>query len=176
VKVSSEPKQVESADKLVLPGVGAFGDAARELERLKLAGAVRGFLQSQKPFLGICLGLQMLFETSEESPEDRGLAVFPGRVVRFRSGGIKIPHMGWNSVSLRAAHPFLEGLPDESFFYFVHSYYAAPEDRELGLGLTEYGEERFPAVLGRGNVLATQFHPEKSQEAGLLILKNFIAA
>ena len=175
IKISSVPKEIEKADKLVLPGVGAFGDAMRELRVLKLPGPIRQHIARKKPFLGICLGLQLLFETSEESPEAEGLGTFPGKVLRFQSRGVKVPHMGWNQIHIEQKHPLLKGIPDESFFYFVHSYYALPAEPKLVAASCRYGDEDFAAVLGAENLFAAQFHPEKSQDAGLKILKNFLA-
>ncbi len=174
VKVSASPRDIESADKVVLPGVGAFGDAAQELERLQLADPLRAFLQTKKPFLGICLGLQLLFPQSDESQGVAGLGILSGKVQLFRNKEIKIPHMGWNSVSFQKKHPLLRGIPDSSYFYFVHSYYAVPEKKDLVIGTAQHGET-FAAILGGESFFATQFHPEKSQSAGLAILKNFLA-
>ncbi len=175
VCVTSNPAQIEAADKLVLPGVGAFGDAALELKSRLLWDPVVTHIRQGKPFLGICLGLQLLLSESEESPGVPGLGIFPGKVIRFRSRGVKIPHMGWNQIDFQGAHPLLAGVSSGSYFYFVHSFYAAPEDESLGFGRTSYGGENFCAILAKDNVFATQFHPEKSQEAGLRILKNFLA-
>ncbi|MFA6599437.1 MAG: imidazole glycerol phosphate synthase subunit HisH [Candidatus Omnitrophota bacterium] len=175
VKVSSSSADIARADKVVVPGVGAFGDAARELERLGLKEPLREFVWNKKPFLGICLGLQLLFDESEESPGQKGLGLFPGRVRLFPSGEVKVPHMGWNSVHLRFAHPLLAGVREGSYFYFVHSYYADPAEASVTAASCTYGDRTFTAILGTGNVFATQFHPEKSQSAGLAILKNFIA-
>ena len=179
VKVSSDPCDVERAERLVLPGVGAFGDAARELESRGLRAPVTTYLaQGTKPFLGVCLGLQLLFESSEEAPGVRGLGCFRGTVRRFASalpGGarLKVPHMGWNRVRQAAASPLTDGVVDMSFFYFVHSFYPDPLERVIVLGETEYGVV-FPAVVGRGRVFGCQFHPEKSQRAGLRLLANFL--
>ncbi len=174
VQISRVPADIETADKLILPGVGAFGNACRELKTLNLFEPVRQFIKSGKPFLGICLGLQLLFKKSEESPDTEGLDIFEGTVKRFRSTGVKIPHMGWNNSKIVNPNPIVKNLPADPYFYFVHSYYAAPKDPKLVIGETEYGQEKFAAVLGSGKIFATQFHPEKSQEAGLQILKNFI--
>ncbi len=176
VKVSSSPANIKKASKLVLPGVGAFGDAVKELKNRKLFQPIQDFIGRKRPFLGICLGLQLLFLASEESPKTKGLGIFEGSVNRFRSKDIKVPHMGWNSVSLCSKHPWLKGVPNHSYFYFVHSYYAAPSDRKITVGETTCGDETFAAVIGGDNLLATQFHPEKSQKLGLQILKNFIAS
>lgn len=175
VRVSSDPKDLEKTDKLVLPGVGAFGDAIRELEARSLFEPIKKHIQDKKLFLGICLGLQLLFEESEESPGVKGLGVFKGKVQRFRSAGVKIPHMGWNNLKIKSKNRFLNGLQDNSFVYFVHTFYAVPQDPELTLCSTLYGEEEFPAIVGTETAFATQFHPEKSQAAGLQLLRNFIA-
>ncbi len=174
VMVSSSPSDIEMAEKIVLPGVGAFGDAAAELKRQNLMEPLRQAVEKKKPFFGICLGLQLLFKTSEESPEGEGLNVLPGKVQLFRSKNIKIPQMGWNQVVWQKSHPLIKNVPSNSYFYFVHSYYAAPEKKEAALGQTTYGEETFTSVVAHENIFATQFHPEKSQKAGLEILKNFI--
>jgi len=175
VLVSSNPADFKKAEKLVVPGVGAFGDAAKELSRLKLDRAVKDFIESGKACLGICLGLQLLFESSEENPGAKGLGVFPGKVRQISSKQVKVPHMGWNQMELRQTHPLLNGVADQSYFYFVHSFYAVPENEELIAGSCEYGGESLTAAVARENVFATQFHPEKSQQAGLMILKNFLA-
>jgi len=176
VCVTADPIKIKQCSKLVLPGVGAFGDASAELQKRLLWEPVLEHVRSGKPFLGICLGLQLLLEESEESPGALGLGVFKDKVIRFRSTGVKIPHMGWNTVDFAAegTHPLLKGIKPGSYFYFVHSYYAAPAEADVAVGKTVYGQENFAAILGKDNVFATQFHPEKSQEAGLKILKNFL--
>jgi imidazole glycerol-phosphate synthase subunit HisH len=174
VKITSSPKEIEGAEKLILPGVGAFGDAMDELLSRELIEPILHFISKKKYFLGICLGLQLLFKKSEESPEATGLGIYPGKVKRFHSSEIKIPQMGWNNIRIVKDHPLMKGVKDGSFFYFVHSFYAEVEDPKLAVGLTQYGEEEFPAILGNETTFATQFHPEKSQEAGLAILRNFI--
>ncbi len=173
VKVSSEPRDIECADKLVLPGVGAFGDAVSELKKLRLEDAIRSFLKRERPFLGICLGLQLLFHESEEAPGIFGFDFFRGKVRRFSDTTIKIPHMGWNSIQIDRPHRLLAGVPDGSFFYFVHSFYASPDCEDGIVARCRYGADLFSAIVGSGTVFATQFHPEKSQAAGLKILKNF---
>lgn len=174
VAISSEATAIERADKIVLPGVGAFGDAAAELKRQNLMAPLRLAIQSKKPFFGICLGLQLLFEKSEESPEQTGLNALPGEVRLFRSNSIKVPQMGWNRVTWKRPHPLTRNVPDGSYFYFVHSYYAAPARTQITLGETVYGDEAFTSVAAHENIFATQFHPEKSQQAGLELLKNFV--
>ena len=176
VYVGSNPKKLERANKLILPGVGAFGDAIRELRKRKLISVIRNAAKSGKLILGICLGLQLFFETSSESPNVKGLGIWKGSVLKFRvskRNGLKIPHMGWNRVHFKKRSPFISKVPDNTYFYFVHSYYAEPENKSLVLGKTDYGV-KFPAVLASGNIYAVQFHPEKSQQLGLQILKNFI--
>ncbi len=174
VRVTANPEEVLESQKVVLPGVGAFGDAVFELRERGLWDCVLQTLQSGKPFLGICLGLQLLLETSEESPGVRGFGYFPGVVRRFFAPGLKVPHMGWNQLEIRQKHPLFYGVKDRSYFYFIHSYYARPDDSTVVLAGCDYGPEPFAAVMGRGSVFATQFHPEKSQTPGLQILKNFL--
>ena len=175
VAVSSQPSDLKQADKMVLPGVGSFGEACLELQRRGLFEPIRNFVATKKPFLGICLGLQLLFEESEESPGQRGLGVFRGKVRKFRGAEIKIPHMGWNQMTLRRKDsPLLKNVLDESFFYFVHSFYAVPKEESLVAGDCGYGSRKFAAFIGEGKTWASQFHPEKSQEAGLQILRNFV--
>jgi imidazole glycerol-phosphate synthase subunit HisH len=171
--VTSDPKQVAAADKVVLPGVGAFEDCIAELRRLNLFQSVRDAIDSGKPFLGICLGLQMLFDVSYENGRHEGLGVLPGEVVRFDlPKGYSVPHMGWNQLSIRRPAPILEGIAEDTYVYFVHSYYVVPKDAEVIATETDYGGA-FCSMIWRDNVYATQFHPEKSQAAGLRMLKNF---
>jgi glutamine amidotransferase len=171
--ITSDPRELAAADKLILPGVGAFGDAIAELRRRDLVGPIRDAIESDKPFLGICLGLQLLFDVGYEGGEFPGLGVLRGKVVRFElAPQLKVPHMGWNRGTIKARVPALNGIPDGTFFYFVHSYYVVPEDASLVAIETEYGHP-FCAAVAQGNLLATQFHPEKSQADGLRILKNF---
>lgn len=178
--IVTNAEQIRAADKLVLPGVGAFGDAMVQLNRRGLTGAVREAAQSGRPFLGICLGLQLLFEASDEEGEHAGLSVLGGGVVRFDfsnlPGGrdLKVPHMGWNEVFWERPCPLMAGLNPGTYFYFVHSYHVRPRDAELCAGTCRYGYD-FTAVVRKDNLYATQFHPEKSQQAGLTILKNFAA-
>ncbi len=174
VAITSSPSDIEAAEKLVLPGVGAFGDAMKELDRLKLSDPIREHVKKGKPFLGICLGLQLIFEESEETPGVRGLGMLKGKVQRFRSANVKVPHMGWNDVTLKQNHPLLQNVKDRSFFYFVHTFYPVPADSAVIAGTCTYGTETFCAMVGAKNLFAAQFHPEKSQEAGLEILKNYI--
>ncbi len=170
-RVCSRPRDVEEAGGLVLPGVGAFGRAMANLEERGLTSPLRERVLAGTPFLGICLGLQLLFEASEEAPGTRGLSLLPGKVVRFR-GNFKIPLIGWNRLSVCRDNPLFRGLGAEAYFYFVHSYYAKPREREDILALSSYGRE-FPAVVGRQNFYGLQFHPEKSSREGLKIIGNF---
>jgi len=171
--ITSDPKELATADKIVLPGVGAFGDAMAELRRRELVQPIRDAIKAGKPFLGICLGLQLLFDVGYEGGEFEGLGVLRGKCVRFDlAAPLKVPHMGWNGGSIKRRAPVLEGLADGTFFYFVHSYYVVPDDAGLVAIETEYGHP-FCAAVWRDNLFATQFHPEKSQADGLRILKNF---
>lgn len=177
VFLGNSPRDVKRADKIVLPGVGEFGHAMKALSAQKLIEPLREIMtKKQKPFLGICLGLQLLFDSSEESERIRGLAIFSGGVRRLprKKLSLKIPQMGWNQVEFMRTSPLTRGISSGSYFYFVHSYYAAPEDSNLCLGFTNYGI-RFPSVLDAEPTFAVQFHPEKSQRQGLKILRNFIA-
>lgn len=174
VRVGSDPHDLNNADKIVLPGVGAFGDAVAGLKSHGLLEPVQSCLKTGQKFLGICLGMQLLLDSSEESPGVHGLGYFPGSVDLFRTQTVKVPHMGWNQVSKKADHPLMQGVEDNSFFYFVHSYFVNPADQSIVIGSCNYGEEDFAAIIGNDHVFAAQFHPEKSQDAGLQILKNFI--
>lgn len=171
VVVTGDPQEVERAHGIVLPGVGAFGDAVRELRERGLFSILREALLGGRPFLGICLGYQLLFEESEESPGEEGLGFLPGRVVRFPPG-LKVPHMGWNDIRLARTHPVLRDVPQGSYFYFVHSYYPVPARREDVLTITDYGVT-FASGAAAGRALGFQFHPEKSSQMGLRILDNF---
>ena len=171
--VTSDPGELARCDKVVLPGVGAFEDAMAELRRRGLVEPIQDAIDGQKPFLGICLGLQLLFDVSYEDGEHEGLGVIPGEVVRFTvPPGTKVPHMGWNQLSIRRQAPVLEGIEDGTFFYFVHSYYVVPRDDQVVASETAYLEP-FCSMVWRDNLFATQFHPEKSQRDGLRLLKNF---
>ncbi|MEW6145745.1 MAG: imidazole glycerol phosphate synthase subunit HisH [Thermodesulfobacteriota bacterium] len=175
VSVTKDPRDIEKASGLVLPGQGAFGDCVRNLEENGITETIKEFIGSGKPYLGICLGLQVLFEESEESPGVSGLGLLKGRVVRFPSfkeERLKVPHMGWNRIDIRKRSALLEGVPDGSWFYFVHSYYPVPED-ESAIAITcKYGLE-FTAAVAVDNIFACQFHPEKSSSHGLRLLRNF---
>ena len=171
--ITSDAKIIEEADKVILPGVGAFGDAMASLEKSGLSECVKKAARSGKPFLGICLGMQLLFSESEESPGVKGLEIFPGKIVRIPDKGLKIPHMGWNDLKFTKESKILKDLGDEPFVYFVHSYYLEAEDKSVVSAYTEYGQ-RLDIAVERGNVFATQFHPEKSGKTGLKILTNFV--
>ncbi len=176
VQIVSGPDPLAHAAALVLPGVGAFGDCMANLNRLGFIDPIRNFIASGRPFLGICLGMQELFDSSEESPGVHGLGLFAGTVPRFHLDAKrwKVPHMGWNELRIqRADCPLLSQVPDRSYVYFVHSYFCAPRDKALTCATTEYGAP-FCSMLWSHNVFATQFHPEKSQGIGLQILRNFV--
>ncbi|MCI0419219.1 MAG: imidazole glycerol phosphate synthase subunit HisH [Acidobacteria bacterium] len=173
VEVSDDPERIRSAEKLVLPGVGAFADAMNNLQTKNLIAAIRESVRAGTPLLGLCLGLQLLFSESEEFGRTEGFRFIPGKVRRLPDR-LPVPHIGWNQLHLQRSDPLLEGIREDSFVYFVHSYYAEPEDKEDVLATTDYAIE-FPAIARRGNVWATQFHPEKSQDVGLRMLKNFAA-
>jgi imidazole glycerol-phosphate synthase subunit HisH len=176
--VTADPKVVLEADKIVLPGVGAFPDCMRNLEQGGFIEPLLRVIREGRPFLGICLGLQLLFTESDEFGAHKGLNVIPGRVVRFPDGmaengeKLKIPHMGWNQLEVRRRPPAFEGIESGANFYFVHSFYVVPEDAGVVATTTTYGIE-FCSAVWKDNIVATQFHPEKSQEKGLQILKNF---
>jgi len=173
--ITSDPNRVAEADKVVLPGVGAFRDAIARLRDGGLAPPLVEHVRSGKPFLGICLGLQMLFTTSYEDGEHRGLDVFPGEVIRFGdTPGLKVPHMGWNQLRLRQPAAIFRDLPETPSVYFVHSYYVVPKDRSIIAAETDYPTP-FTSAICHENVSATQFHPEKSQSVGLKMLRNFAA-
>jgi len=177
-RVTSNPGEVEHAGKLVLPGVGAFRDCMNNLRTGGFVEPIKRHIESGRPFLGICLGLQLLFAESEEFGRHQGLGIIPGRVVRFPAGmrqegeELKVPHMGWNQIALRRRAPIFKGVADGAAVYFVHSYYVVPEDEGVVATVTDYGIP-FCSSIWRENVMATQFHPEKSQQVGLTILKNF---
>ena len=171
-RVTSSPEEVKRAKAIVLPGVGAFRDCIHELTRLKLLDTIIKSIQDGKPYLGICLGLQILFTESEEFGHYEGMNIFPGRVIRFSNPTLKVPHMGWNSLNFQKNSPLFEGIDNRSFFYFVHSYYVIPDDTSIVSGTTDYGLN-FTSMIWKDNVFACQFHPEKSQTVGLKILHNF---
>lgn len=173
VRIIDQPEELVNADAVILPGVGNFGEGMEHLRARGFVDPVIKAIDSGKPFLGICLGMQMLLEYSEEAPGVKGLGVFKGGVVKFPDGIDKVPHMGWNSISIQKNMPHLDGVADGSFFYFVHSFYAKPENQEVIAASCCYITD-FAAALGRDNIFATQFHPEKSQDCGLKILDNFV--
>ena len=175
--VTRNPDDIARASGLVLPGVGAFGDCVKNLGEYGLIDPIKEFIDSGRPFLGICLGLQVLFEESEEAPGVKGLGLIKGRVIKFpdfKNEGLKVPHMGWNQVTIKKDIPILEGVPQNSWFYFVHSYYSKPEDDNVSAVKTFYGLE-FTAAVAKDNIFASQFHPEKSSTLGLKIIQNFSA-
>ena len=174
-RVISQPREIEQADRIVLPGVGAFQDAVRTLREKDLVGPVLRHIEKGKPFLGICLGLQMLMDVGYEDGEHRGLGVIKGKCVRFdvdRDLGLKVPHMGWNQLNVKQPSPLLRDLPAGCSVYFVHSYHVVLDDESTVATTTDYGHP-FVSSIWRDNVVATQFHPEKSQKVGLQILANF---
>lgn len=185
---TDNPDDLARADHLVLPGVGAFGACANEIRRRDLIAPIKDAVDRGVPFLGVCVGMQLLFDSSDELGEHAGLGLLPGRITRFSGSmqpalvgdtdpstphsSLKVPHMGWNTLAIQQASPLLTGLAPESYVYFVHSYHAVPDHAEDVLATTSYGVD-FPAVVGRDNVFGVQFHPEKSQYNGLRILENF---
>lgn len=170
-KILTGPEDIEEVKGLILPGVGAFADAMEGLRRGRWIEPLFDYARSGLPFLGICLGMQVLFEVGEEHGEHTGLGLLPGRVIKFPPGR-KVPHMGWNNVRWEKESFLAEGIPQESWFYFVHSYYAEPSEDKIVVGSSEYGV-RFPALVGEKNIWGAQFHPEKSSPWGLKILENF---
>ena len=173
VTVTSEPEEILAADRVILPGVGAFGDAMKRLHAMGLVEVIRQAADRGTPFLGICLGLQLLFEKSEESPGVRGLSVLPGKILRIPDGpGLTVPHIGWNSLEFRDGSRLFDGIEHGAYVYFVHSYYLKAEEDSLVAARTEYGVS-IHAAVERGNLFACQFHTEKSSAVGLQILKNF---
>ena len=172
--VTRDPETLLQADKVILPGVGAFGDAMGRLRQYGLEEVIHQIAEKGTPFLGICLGLQLLFDSSEESPGVKGLGLLPGKILRIPDGeGLKIPHMGWNSLEITPGARLFRGIPQDSYVYFVHSYYLKAEDPAIVAASAQYGVS-IHASVERDNVFACQFHPEKSGEIGLRILKNFI--
>ncbi len=172
--ITSDPEEILKAGQVILPGVGAFGDCMHSLDSIGLTDIVRKAATSGKPFLGICLGMQLLFESSEESPGIKGLGIFPGKIVKIpKQEGYKIPHMGWNSLTFTKESPLFEGLSPEPFVYFVHSFYAEPQDSSIVAATTHYCGD-LTVSISHNNIFATQFHPEKSGDVGLKILENFI--
>lgn len=171
--ITNNKKELLSADKVILPGVGAFGDAVKCLHDTGLFEVTKEIAKSGTPFLGICLGLQLMFEESEETPGVLGLGIFKGKIVKIPDTGLKIPHMGWNNIEMPKNSRILKDLGENPFVYFVHSYYLQAEDEDVVSAYTDYGK-RLGVAVERDNVFATQFHPEKSGKTGLKILDNFI--
>ena len=171
-KIVTRPDEIAIAEKLVLPGVGAFRDAIHELQRQELVAPIKAHILADKPFLGICLGLQMLFDVSYEDGEWPGLGIIPGRVIRFSEHPeLKVPHMGWNQLEIVGEPRLLADISRDSYFYFVHSYFVEPQDESVIAARTDYGQ-KFVSMIARKNLFATQFHPEKSQAVGLKLLGN----
>jgi imidazole glycerol-phosphate synthase subunit HisH len=171
--ISGDPAVVRQAERLILPGVGAFGDAMENLRRQRMEDAIREAVNAGKPLLGLCLGLQLLFTESEEFGRHVGLNLIPGKVRKFQDPGLRVPHVGWNQIEGNQPNPLLQGIPEGSYFYFVHSYYVEPDRPEDVLRWTSYGR-RFCSIACRGKVWGAQFHPEKSQDAGKKLLRNFL--
>ncbi len=169
-KIIRSEEEFNTADRIVLPGVGAFGAAAGRLKESGFFRLIKEWLQSDRPFLGICLGMQLLFETSFESEGACGFGFFKGSCLRFNLG--KVPQIGWNRINIKKDSNLLEGIPDDSFFYFLHGYYADPQEEDSIIAATHYGIS-YPSIMKRGNIYAVQFHPEKSGEAGLKLLENW---
>ncbi len=170
--ITRDPNVVAEATHLVVPGVGAFSDCMDNLEKLQLLEPIRAFIQADKPYLGICLGLQILFSEGTEFGSKPGLGILPGQVVLFPKNELKVPHMGWNQIQIQKETPLLKDIPNGSYFYFVHSYYGQPAAKECIATTTDYGLE-FPSAVSQGRLFACQFHPEKSQEMGRKLLENF---
>jgi len=173
VRVSSSPDSIKDSDALILPGDGAFAMAMENLANFGWIEPLKEYIENDGFFLGICLGFQLLFSDSKEFGHTKGLDIVPGNVVKFSDESLKVPHMGWNQVKLTGSSQFLEGIPDMSYFYFIHSYYPVLPVTEWQLGAADYGIE-FPCIVGRKNLIATQFHPEKSHKTGLRLLENFV--
>lgn len=172
-KITSEKDEIAAASHVILPGVGAFADAMQSIRDRDLEETIKCAADGTKPFLGICLGLQLLFEESEESPGAKGLGIFGGKIVKIPDTSLKVPHIGWNSVSIKQKNGVFSGINEESYFYFVHSFYLKDADEEIVAATTHYGVE-IECAVQNGMVCATQFHPEKSGETGLKLLKNFM--
>ena len=174
IKVSNNPKEISACEKIVLPGVGAFGDAMQELDKQGLTALIKDELKNKKPFLGICLGMQLLFDRSEEAAKCKGLGIIKGEVKRFSAANLKVPHMGWNQLKQGTGGCLLlKDIPDNSFVYFCHSYYPEPKDKNSIAATTDYGIS-FASMVWQDNVYGAQFHPEKSQGIGLKMLENFV--
>ncbi len=174
VRITSDAASIEQAPAVVLPGVGAAADTMENLRERSLVEPIRDYIASGRPFLGVCMGLQALLEWSEEGGRQECLGIVPGHVAHFRASHLKVPHMGWNTVTWLRDHPLTVGIPQDSYFYFVHSFHPVLDDPAWALGETTYGVT-FPSVVARENVVATQFHPEKSGTHGLQLYRNFVA-
>jgi len=170
-KITDNKQDIINADKIIFPGVGNFGDTVKALEKKGIFKVLQKEIL-KKPYLGICLGLQLLFESSEESPKSKGLGIFPGKVVKFKTN-LKVPQIGWNSIQIKKKTPLLSKIKENSYFYFVHSYYVAPKDKKIIMTETTYGK-KFVSGVNSGNISAIQFHPERSGSLGLHVLRNFI--
>ncbi|WP_437231133.1 imidazole glycerol phosphate synthase subunit HisH [Planctomicrobium sp. SH661] len=174
-EIVSQSQRLSEFTGLILPGVGAFRDAIAELQRQDFVNPIHDYIASGQPLLGICLGMQLLFDRSYEDGDYQGLGVIPGEVVRFQpEPGLKIPHMGWNSLEFDRENPLLRGVRPGDYVYFVHSYHVCPQDADVVTARTRHGSQTFVSIVNQRNVYATQFHPEKSQQVGLQILKNFV--
>ena len=173
--ITRDREELLAADKVILPGVGAFGDAMDRLHQYGLVDGIKEVVKKGTPFLGICLGLQLMFESSEESPGVEGLGLLPGKILKIpETPGMKVPHMGWNSLKIDPNSRLFKGIPDGSYVYFVHSYYLKAGSEDIVAATTEYGTH-IHAAVEKGNLYACQFHPEKSSQTGLKILENFIS-
>ncbi len=171
VRVSSDPLLIAKADRLVLPGVAAFGDSIKNIEELKLKEPILEFVSKGRPFIGICIGMQLLLTQSSEKGDHKGLNIIPGRVLKFPDTG-KVPQIGWNQVRIKNESSLFKDIPDNTYYYFVHSYYVNPDSEDCIAGLTDYSVS-YTSVIAKENVFGVQFHPEKSQKAGLKIIDNF---
>jgi imidazole glycerol-phosphate synthase subunit HisH len=177
-QITSDPKDLKEADALILPGVGAFADALKNLDKLGLTGPILEHINQKKPFMGVCLGLQLLFETSEEFGMHKGLGVFKGKIIKFPNQNpegkkIRVPHIGWDKVAIKKSTPFLKGFKNQEFMYFVHSYFALPLENDIIAASTNYEGIEFVSAVSKDNVFAVQFHPEKSGKNGPLLYRNF---
>lgn len=171
--VTSQAQAIEDAWALIVPGVGAAADTMKNLRAGSLDKPIQAYIDSGRPFLGVCMGMQAMFDVSEEGGIHECLGILPGRIVRFPQG-LTVPHMGWNTVHVEDSHPVFDGIPQDAYFYFVHSYHVEPDEPTIVIGTTEYESRTFPSVVGRDNIIATQFHPEKSGANGLRFYANFI--
>lgn len=176
-KITADPKDLEKADGVILPGVGAFGDAMKNLDFFGLTAAIKKHISNNKPFMGVCLGMQLLFDKSDEFGEHKGLGVFKGNVTKFNnkvaSKKIRVPHIGWDKIDIRRNSGLFKGVPDQTFMYFVHSYFCNPKDRDIIAATTNYEGFEFVSAVSSENVYAIQFHPEKSGKNGPKIYRNF---